>query len=528
LSRRLPLRTRLSRAWAALTGPAKREAFKGAELSRLTADWVTRPVAADQEVRTSLTRLRARGRELRRNSAVARQYLNLLGANVIGHRGMTLQAQVRNNDGRLAKPINDRLELAWRDWSQNVSLDGRLTLARFQQVCIKTVAADGEVLVRFHRRPDLPHALALEPLDPDLLDERLNVMPGKGQAEIRMGVEMDSTGRRVAYHVWNLPEGIYGAGVRVRERIPADQVLHLYDPDRVNQTRGVTWFASVMLPLRMLEGYVEAELVAARTGAAKMGWFVRKEGTTAGEVAPDENGNLTTEANPGTFDFAPDGYELQDWSPDHPSAAFPEFVKACLRQIAAGLGVSYNVLANDLEGVNYSSMRSGLLVERDVWRMLQEWWIASFLVPVFREWLAQSILSSNLVLDTRDPRKFQAVKFVPRGWPWVDPLKDIQAGELGIRNGLTSRTRLLAEQGADVEEIVEELKEEQAIADEAGVNIAGTPAPAAPGGPPTKKEDKPADDDEEPADDDTEEEPADAGRNGHAPGFRQLPALKRF
>jgi lambda family phage portal protein len=242
-----------------------------------------------------------------------------------------------------------------------------------------------------------------------------------------------------------------------------------------------------MWPLKMLEGYMESEAVAARVSAAKMGFWTRKANeTTVGEITTDPDTNtIMMDATPGTFDFAPDGYDLAPWDANHPNTAYAEFVKAKLREIASGLGMSYNALANDLEGVNYSSLRSGLLIEHDVWRTIQEWWIGSFLDRVYREWMDSALLSGSLVLDSRDFRKVLPHEFFPRGWPWVDPEKDTKAGIMGIQSGLTSRRRLVAEQGLDLESIFEELKAESDMAKEMGIDISGPPPPSGFGAAPT-------------------------------------------
>lgn len=287
-----------------------------------------------------------------------------------------------------------------------------------------------------------------------------------------MGVEIDSYTRPLAYYVWNAPVGMSGALREAdRERIPADEILHLYRMDRPNQTRGVTSLAPVMFALRMLDGYDEAELVGARVGASATGVFTPNGD---GPSPPsDEQGEIQIEANPGTFIIGPKGYDLQSWDPNRPNGNYASFVKACLRKIASGLSVSYNVMANDLEGVNYSSMRSGMLTERDLWRTLQQWWISSFLRPVFDDWLGMSLLSGGLVLDSRAPAKYRACRWIPRGWPWVDPLKDTEAGIAEIQTGLGSRTDLLAAQGKDLEEVLEQLAAEKKLAATYGVDISG-------------------------------------------------------
>jgi lambda family phage portal protein len=228
-----------------------------------------------------------------------------------------------------------------------------------------------------------------------------------------------------------------------------------------------------MVPMRHLAAYAEAELVAARTAASKMGFFQRKSEIGISGIADgsDSNGSFTMSADPGTFGVLPDGYELSSWSPDHPSTAFSDFMKTQLRDVATGLGVTYNALANDLENVNYSSIRAGLLIERDMWRCLQRWWICAFLRPVYSEWLNMSLLGGAVVLDNRDVRRFVEARWIPRGWAWVDPLKDTQAGIMAIGAGLASRTSLLAEQGLDHEQVFEELQEEEKLAEQMDLDI---------------------------------------------------------
>lgn len=450
-----------------------RSIYKGAESSRLTADWFASLSTSDDELRWSAPRLRARARDLARNNAYARAYLRLLADNVIGADGIKLQAQVRDNSTTLNRRINDRIEDAWEDWSRNVTIGVPLTLTAFSRQVLRGVARDGEVLVRLWRGYSNIYAFALEALDADQLDEQLSRARGtNGDNEIRMGVELSESGLPVAYHVWESPP--YTTSVestRRRLRIPADQIIHLYDPDRIDQTRGVTWLAAAMYPLKMLDGYEEAELVASRVNASKMGFFAKKDDGTSGFPTA---ASIEIESNPGTFETLPPGYELQTFDPTHPGQQYAPFVKTQLRKIASALGISYNVLANDLEGVNYSSMRSGMLCERDTWNTLQSWWISIFLTRVYSEWLNLSQLAGALKLDTRDPAKLRESKWTARGWPWVDPLKDVQAGIAGISVGLACRSDLLAEQGLDFEEVLERLAQEEALAREYGVDISGS------------------------------------------------------
>jgi lambda family phage portal protein len=481
-----------ARALAKVAG--RRSVFKGAELSRLWFDWIASPISADQEIYNDFLRLRARAREMRRNHPLIKAYLRLLENNVVGPDGMRLQARVRNADGKLNKRLNAAIQEAWDDWSDMVTVDCTMGLTDVQHHLLRALAVDGEICVRRVRSyADNPYRYALQVVDPDLLDHQFFRGPGTGagQNEIRLGVEINEWGRPVAYWFWDRhPTDLINISARKRIRVPADELTHLYIADRVNQSRGVTWLNSIMMPSKMLDGYVEAEVVAARIGASKMGFVQTKDG--ADFVPPEDDEKLDIEATPGSFEQLPPGTEFKEWNPEHPSTAFPNFLKSLLRWIASGLGASYNLLANDLEGVNYSSIRAGLLMDRDEWRKLQRWWARRFLKPLYAEWLQFAVLSNQLTLDTRDWKLFLRVKFVPRGWDWVDPLKDTNAAIAEVDNGLNSRTRICAEQGLDFEDVAEELAAEQEIIDELGLELTGVGV-----GPGAAAGDKPEDGEQE-------------------------------
>lgn len=479
---------RLRGAVDALFGPGRRDSavFAGASFNRLLLDWIASCLAPDQEVRRDLKVLRARARDLARNNSWIKNYLRLLVQNVIGPNGLRLVARVKSGDV-LDSATNRSIETAWNAWAKSrVTVDGKLNLVRLERILLRTLAMDGEVFVRIYRGFEgNPFGLAFQPIDADLVDETLWRVAGPGSNEVRMGVEVDRLGRPVAYHVWNHAFDGYTPTERVRERIPAEDVLHLYDPDRINQTRGVTWLTSGMVPVKMLAGYEEAELVAARTGAAKMA-TIQAKSTDAVDVSGPTDLPAEMEANPGSIEILPAGWELASWDPDHPTAAFPNFLKSMLRSIASGLGVSYNALASDLEGVNYSSMRSGLLIERETWQTSQTLWIDLFRIPITVEFLNLAILTGRLRLPSAVATDYvDSIQHRPRGWSYVDPAKEMTANEKALALGLTSRRRILAEQGQEnVEDIFGDLEEENDLAETHGLSVAppapGSSAPPAP------------------------------------------------
>jgi lambda family phage portal protein len=456
--------------------------FEGASGSRLTLDWVAPILSPDQECRGNLRLLRARGREISRNNPIGRHFLNMLSANVIGQAGIRYQSLVRDKSGEIDRATNKKIEDAWREWCKkdNCSVDGRFSFRAIQDLALRTEAMDGETFVRKVKGySGNKFGFALQMIDADQVDHLFNRPLGDdyhGKTEVRLGVEVDEWGKPLAYYVNPGHPSDFGGSI-LRERIPADQITHLFDPYRPNQTRGITWFHAVMMSLKMLDGYMEAEIVAARTGAAKMAVL---ECTDASNYEqPDDDKPFRLEANPGMIEALPPGYKLNPFTPDHPSNAFEGFVKTNLRWVASGLGASYNALANDLQGVNYSSLRSGLLIERDHWKVLQQHVIENFMQPIFTEWLKMSLLTGALKLDSRDPDRYTEGKWIPRGWQWVDPYKETQAAVLGIGAQLLTRDQVISDRGGDYEEVFEQLAEEDKVAEQFGLDL-NTKLPARP------------------------------------------------
>lgn len=477
------LRTRFRAAIRELTGQSRtpprvqrpvagRQGYAGAQGGRLFADWNAMLTSPDQEIRWFVTTLRARARQLVRDNSNAAGFVNELANNVIGPDGILLQAAVTAGDGsKVDRAICKKIEAAWAEWGmpENATADGYESWIDFQRTVIRTIAIDGEVFIRKLKYFDNPFAFSLQIIDADLVDESYSRPASAGQNEIRMGVEVNRFNRPVAYHVWSRHVG--DMGPRERFRISADEIIHRFIRTRANQPRGVTWFAPVLVDLHYLDGYEFAELQAARISAAKMGFILNKGKEAVDSFEFDPANRKTMEVDPGVIDELLPGQEFAMFDPSHPSNAFKDFTKTILRGIARGLNMAYTTLTGDLEAVNYSSIRAGLLSERDHFRYLQGWLGIHVHRLVYRDWVAMALLSGALQLGSRIASKFFAVKWRGRGWKWVDPVNDLTAAALAIALGLDTRSRLAAEHGRDFEENVEEIARELEFADSMGINV---------------------------------------------------------
>ena len=177
------------------------------------------------------------------------------------------------------------------------------------------------------------------------------------------------------------------------------------------------------------------------------------------------------DASPGTIEELPPGVEFKEWPNDHPNSGYGDFVKSSLRGVATSLGISYNSLASDLEGVNYSSIRAGLLEEREVWKAIQRFLIEHFCEPIFTEWLTIELLSGRLGLPYEKLWKFDVPEFQGRRWAWVDPKKDMEAAILARRAGLSSIRKTVAEGGGDIYDVFQSIAADDALASSMGISL---------------------------------------------------------
>ena len=463
-------KAQLDKAFRAGMTHVLKRGFKAAKVTNLSAGWGTMNKSADAEIKADLSALRARARDLSINDPYFKKHLNLIQENVIGSQGARLQMKIVKEFKKGGKvifdePANRIIEDAWKKWSQKgiCTVDGRLSFRQVQKIVIKTVVRDGEIFVRKYkgyRGNDFRFGIEL--LEADYLDATMNSYHTNGNRVI-MGVEVDKLNKPVAYHLWTenpADRRFSKRGETKKIRIPADEIIHVFDPERAAQTRGYPWATASMNFSKMLDGYEEAELVAARVGAAKMGFIVSKDGESyeGDDDGADENGKevTITDADPGTFEELPEGMSVESWDPQHPTSAFADFVKSILRRIASGLGVGYNTLANDYQNVNYSSLRASNISERDYYKDIQQFVIESFLEQLFPEWLLVSMTSRAVSLPVAKYDKFNKATWRARGWMWVDPLKEVKANAKAVDRNFKSESMIAAEQGLSIEDIYED------------------------------------------------------------------------
>ena len=461
--------------------------FAAAEISRLTASLAAESDQINNVLRYQLRLLRARSRQVAQNNPYGRRFAQQVVNNLCGPVPFRLQSKIKFKSGKLNADLNRKVEAAYRDWSRvgHCELTGRYSFPAVLRLLAKNLAVDGEIIVRKLRgRQYGPYAYQLQVIDVDRLDDLLNKALPDGGA-IHMGVELDPQSRPVAYHLLKRKPASWQRGnyPRESERVPAEDIIHVFVPEFAEQVRGIPWMYAALLNLVHIGAFAEAAVIAARIGASQMGIIESPDGgkTLAESQMQSANGNPMIQNEPGSFQALPPGYKMSDaWDPKYPDAAIEPFLKACLQGVAVGVGVAHHNLSGDMSGVNYSSARIAELAERDQWMVLQSHFCEHLVEVNHFEWQRMQALTGTLPLDIARMEQYRDVYFQPRRWAWVDPAKEVRAALDAVDGRIKSRTRVVAESGEDIEDVFDEIAEEtQLAADKKIVLETPKPAPAA-------------------------------------------------
>jgi lambda family phage portal protein len=450
--------------------------YNAAESDRLTDDWQVSSISANQAINAALVIMRDRSRDLERNNSYVKHYFELLSQNVVGEHGIRLQAQAKNANGQIDVRANKKIEASFNEWAQagNCTVCGKYSWRNVQDMVLHADRQDGEALVRMVKGfGGNKWRFALQLLESDHLDiDYINRRLPNGN-QVYMGVEVNQWLRPIAYHILaaHPGDGTYLYNGKYRYRIPAEEILHIYTPSRPEQLRGVPHLHTVMQALNMLDGFQEAELVKARM-AACIGIIVQREHT--GASPPDSKGvnnQPQWSVEPGMKIIGNPGEIFKEFAPNTPNSGIAAFKKAVLQEVSGGIEMAYNTLSNDLESVNFSSIRSGKLQEQKKYRCLQSMLVEKLCRPVYGNWLGMALLTDLIGLRYQSYNRYLATKWMGQGFPWVDPRADMIANTKAIDYGLTTRTDVLAAQGQDFEEVVDKLEYEEARIKAAGLTL---------------------------------------------------------
>ncbi len=438
--------------------------YDGASASRGAYGWRSIGTDANAEIHSQGYKLREIARDMVRNNPYAARGIQIISEGVVG------SGIIPSIDTAIAGAKEKMMELVKAHCdSSAIDADGRNNLYGLQNLVMRSVVEAGQVLVRrFPRRADagLPLPFQLQVLEADFLDTRKDG-PLAGGGFIFNGIEFDSSGRRLAYHLFREhPGNVATYRLPDSSRVPASEVAHIYRMDRPGQMTGVTWFAPVILAMRDFADYEDAQLMRQKIAACFAAFITRSDGGSnpllgAKEPGPSDAGLPAEGVEPGMVMRLRDGESVSFGVPPQVEG-YRDFSTVTLHKISVGLGVDYASLTGDNSQGNFANSRMGWLryhrsIENWQWNMA----IPNLCDPI-GIWLLDGIA---LMTGRRVPAR---VMWTPPRREMFDPSKDIKASIESIRGGLASRSAEVRKLGFDPEDLDKEIKADNDRADKNG------------------------------------------------------------
>lgn len=398
--------------------------------------------------------LRNRARTLAANVPYIAQAINVMVSCTVG--AGVIPRWVGDVDGKVGK--------RWDEWVPVADYDGLLDFYGLQGKAWGAMKIDGAVLVRLRERRIGPTVvpLQLQLLEIDWLDHGRNEV--RGSNEVIGGIEYGPRGERLAYWLFDRHPGDVGLRRHLREsqRVPAQEIIHLFNPARPGQQNGITALAAVVPGVRDLQVYEDAEQ-ARKNLEARMGVIGEWDESLLDGVSLPENVKAQEGQGPVTVDLGelagggamalPPGMRNPTFIQPAAAPGHVDYVKHRQKMLAAGVGIPYEFMTGDMSEVNFSSSRVRINqykrdVEREQWTLL----VPMFLNRVTTRWLA--------LLDLVPGGGVPGVRpdWTTPKWASVNPVQDVAADLAEIKGGLCSISEKIRQRGYNPEMTFEELR----------------------------------------------------------------------
>lgn len=420
--------------------------------------------------------LRQRSRMLYMAAPIATAALKRQRTNVVGN-GLRLKSTINRAvlgmTQAAAEEWQRHTEAEFALWAENkraCDATGVNDFYGMQQLVMLAWPMSGDVfgLAKWYdTTPLMPYSLRMHIIEADRVRTPatsgvVSMFGTTGKAEngntIYDGVEVDSNGQIVAYHIANTYPYEHTTEPTVFARVEAygrntglPNILHVMDSERPDQYRGVPYLAQAIEPLLQMRRYTEAEIQAAVVQSFFTAFVKTEAGTDdmpfnevggygEPEISRDPN---EYEMGPGTINIMEPGEDVQFGAPTHPNTGFDTFMRSLCEQVGAALEIPADLLLMSFNS-SYSASRAALLEAWKAFRMRREWLMRDFCRPVYEIWMTEAVARGRISAPgfLTDPIIRQAYlksEWIGPSQGQLDPTKEVSAAVAAIDNGLSTR-----------------------------------------------------------------------------------------
>jgi len=483
------------------------------------AAWQPYLWSVDGEKNIYRDRIVSRIRDIERNDGWASGGITRIVDNVIGatfrpvakpdYRSLALYSGNKGFDADWADEFGRAVEASWRRWADDPAkycdAQRSLTVPQMLRLAYRHKVIDGDALAVLHWLPErvgmgrARYCTSIQLIDPDRLS---NPQLRFDQQTMRGGVEVDPRfDVAVAYWIRKAHQGDWFSAAQsvTWERIQRETswgrpiVVHDFERDRTPQHRGAGGVLTPVLQrLKMLVKYDAVELDAAILNAVFGAYIESPFDHNLVAEALGDDGNLPqyqtdraafhkehrTVLGGAKMPILYPGERITSVSAARPTSNFAEFEHAALRNVSAALGISAEQLSQDWSRTNYSSARAALL---EAWKTLarrRNDFAVNFASPIYGAFLEEVMevddlpMPSGQVPDYLECRtEYCRVKWMGPGRGWIDPVDEKAGAILGIDAGLSTLEMECAEQGLELEEVLDQRAREIKMFEDRGIAL---------------------------------------------------------
>lgn len=423
-------------------------------------------------------------RHIERNDPVVPQGVARFACNIV-------------QDGYCYKPetgvdVFDRLlKERWLEWSSDdnrsrVDFHMKSTWNEIERLTVRRIVFDGDIGLNPTRDG------RLQPLEAHRIRSPLYRVGSQYRRRryVVHGVEQNRQDQVVRY--WVNPDehaghGLFAGrdysgkerGVMAWEYDPLTErnepnFFHLYMPHRFNQTRGVTTLAPVLNTVGM-HGDVQFAKLVQQQMASYVAFIHEVPFSSQDYVPPEqelvfcrESGQMVRKApdlSPGAEYWGQyPGEQIKPFSAAIPNAEFFDHAKLLLTFISLSLGMPLILFLLDAGETNFSAWRGAFDMAKLQFKEFQRLHSSRLHRQVFRwkmrRWMRQDAGLRRAYSVLGDELMRHSWQFP--GWPYVEPLKDVQADAAEIAANLNSPRRIAARRKLEYSEVIKETCEDRA------------------------------------------------------------------
>jgi lambda family phage portal protein len=310
---------------------------------------------------------------------------------------------------------------------------------------------------------------------------------------MRGGIEIHArTGAPVAYHIRKSHpgDGWYLGVSQEWERVPAyhpwgrARVIHMFEAERVGQSRGKPAATAVARQFKMLDAYHREQMRQAVLDSMVFGSIeTPMDADNLRQLLDGEDdpagfwqkriGEMGIRMQGGSLIALPPGTKISPFSPNRGESSLDAFTAVMLRHISAGLNMPYEAVSKDYSKSNYSSARAAFLEAWRFYMSVRQFIADHWATLVYELWFEEAVDKGRIPDCTREDYEANQVawtrcRWIGAGRGWIDPLKEAKASTERLMTVSTLEDEA-AEQGKDWDDVMEQRAEENSRARELGL-----------------------------------------------------------